>query len=129
MLQPKHDVFISHAGRDKERYVQPLVDALQDRGVTFWLDSIEVTWGDSVTRNINQGLAHSRFLLLCLSSSFVDRPWPEAEMGAAVAQQNAFGTKRVLPLILYDKDVVLSRYPLLADLAYREFSKIGRAHV
>jgi TIR domain-containing protein len=127
-MEYQQDVFISHAGRDKEEYIQPLTDAFVEKGITFWLDNIEIGWGDSVTRKIDDGLARSRFVLLCLSRAFLRRRWPESELGAALSVQNDSGVKRVLPLILNDKDAVLARFPLLADLSFRDFS-IGPAAI
>lgn len=80
MMEPQQDVFISHAGHDKEQYIQALTAAFVEKGITFWLDNIEIGWGDSITRKINDGLARSRFVLLCLSRAFLLRPWPEAEL-------------------------------------------------
>ena len=45
------------------------------------------------------------------------------EMSAAFALQNGRGAKRVLPLICGSKDAVLSAYPKLAGLAYRDISE------
>lgn len=121
MPEELQDLFISHASRDKERYIQPLADRLADRAITFWLDSVEIGWGDSVPLKINEGLRRSRYVLLCLSRHFLQRPWPEAELASALGAQNATGQKRVLPLILNSKDLVLAAYPLLASLSYKEY--------
>lgn len=121
-MDSMQDVFVSHAGRDKEVYIKPLTEAFVSRGITFWLDNLEIAWGDSIVMKINEGLAASKFVLLCLSQAFLRRPWPEAELSAALSIQNNNGIKRVLPLILNGKDEVLARYPLVAGLAYREFS-------
>lgn len=112
------DVFISHAGQDKDKYVLPLAEALELRGVSFWLDERNLTIGDSVTMGINEGLRRSRYVLLCLSDAFIGRPWPETELGAALAVQNRLGQKRVLPVILNSADKVFAHYPLLADKLY-----------
>jgi hypothetical protein len=118
----KYDFFISHAGADKERYIEPLVSALEARGVSCWLDRLEVGWGDNITLKLSEGLRDSRFVLLCLSRNFLRRPWPETEFGAALGQQNSDGVKRVLPLILNSREEILTYYPILVGLAYREFS-------
>lgn len=120
-MAQNQDLFISHTDADKREYVLPLTMALLRHGITFWIDSEEIDWGDSITTKVNEGLAKSRYVLLCLSSNFLGRPWPEAEMNAALAIQNKTGEKKVLPLILNSKDELLATYPLLADLAYREF--------
>src|SRR6266478_4098905 len=121
-MRKQQDLFISHAGADQEQYIRPLADALTTQGLTFWLDTIEIEWGDNVTKKINVGLSDSRYALLCLSRHYLHRPWPEAEMTATLAIQNSGGNKRVLPLILNSKEQILQEYPLLAALAYREFS-------
>src|SRR6185436_321306 len=120
-MAQNQDLFISHTDADKEEYVLPLTIALLRYGITFWIDSEEIDWGDSITKKINEGLAKSRYVLLCLSRNFLGRPWPEAEMNAALAIQNKTGEKKVLPLILNSKEQLLATYPLLVDLAYREF--------
>lgn len=120
-MENVQDLFISHAGSDKQAYITPLTAAFSQKGLTFWLDNVEIAWGDNVSMKINEGLRTSRFVLLCLSRNFLGRPWTEAEMSAALAVQNENGIKRVLPLILNSKEEVLTRYPLLGGVAYRSF--------
>jgi hypothetical protein len=79
------DVFISHASADKTAYIYSLTESLSAQQVTFWLDCAEISWGDSVVGKINEGLQTSQLLLLCLSSNFLLKPWPEAEMAAVLA--------------------------------------------
>ncbi len=122
MPEQLQDLFISHAGKGKARYVTPLVNALATKQITFWLDDVEIGWGDSIPLRINDGLRKSRYVLLCLSRNFLQRPWPEAELASALAVQNATGEKRVLPLILNSKQMVLNTYPLLAGIAYKDYS-------
>jgi len=122
MEEVKQDIFISHAGSDKERYIAPLAECLTKRQVTFWLDNIEVHWGDSIPLLINDGLRTSRHVLLCLSKAFLGRPWPEAELASTFAAQTTHGTRRLLPLILNSREQVLEHYPLLAPLMYKEYT-------
>jgi hypothetical protein len=122
MAEPQQDVFISHAGADKDEYVYPLAESLSACDVTYWLDDTAIGWGDSVVGRINEGLRSSQYALLCLSSNFLSRPWPEVEMSAVLSIQNASGVKAALPLILNSKDDVLRHYPLIAGLAYREYN-------
>lgn len=120
-MDTSQDLFISHATADKTEYVLPLARALADRNVTFWLDSLEIGWGDNVVLQINAGLQNTRFFLLCLSKAFLSRPWPESEMAAALTLQHSSNSKKLLPLILNSKEDVLRSYPILSSLAYREF--------
>lgn len=121
-MKRAYDVFISHATADKTEFILPLVSCLEAKGIKYCPHSIEVTWGDSITMKINEGLRLSEFVLICLSKNFLARTWPESEMGSALAIQNSSGIKRVLPLILNSKNEVLEKYPLLADKAFREYS-------
>lgn len=116
------DVFISHASADKKRYVDKLASALSKANVSFWLDSNEIEWGDNVANRINDGLAKSKFGLVCFSSAFLQRPWPENEVSALLGLQSSSRTKKMLPLVLNSKALILKRYPLIQGIAYREFS-------
>jgi hypothetical protein len=116
------DLFISHASADKLKYVNPLADSLTRRGITFWLDSISIEWGQLFPLQINEGLKQTRHVLLCLSENFINRSWPESELASALAIQSEGDRKRVLPLILNERKKVLAHYPLLASLAYKEYS-------
>jgi hypothetical protein len=120
-MEMRQDFFISHASDDKSIYVQPLAESLTKRQVTFWLDSYEIGWGDSLALKINEGLRESRHVLLCLSEAFLARPWPETELNAAFALKSDEGGRKVLPLILNGKDRILAQYPLIAGLVFREY--------
>lgn len=121
-MEEAQDLFISHASADKEQYILPLSKALTTYGVSFWLDSNEIGWGDNIPMKINEGLRNTRYALLCLSNNYLERPWPETEMSAVLAIQNNDGGKRVLPLILNSKETIFQKYPILSSLAYRDFS-------
>lgn len=116
------DFFISHASADKPTYVQPLAECLTQRKVTYWLDSSEIGWGDSLSLKVNDGLRASRHVVLCLSEAFLCRPWPETELNAAFSMKLDDDSRKVLPLILNNKDQILTQYPLIAGLVYREYS-------
>ena len=121
MTEVQQDLFLSHASEDKAEYVEPLAGALKQRGVTFWLDTNEIGLGDNFVNRINEGLRSSRYAAICLSDKFLQRPWPEHEMTAAMALQNRDERKRVVPLILNSRARVLAQYPLIAPLKYLDF--------
>ncbi|TDH27403.1 toll/interleukin-1 receptor domain-containing protein [Segetibacter sp. 3557_3] len=120
-MPAKQDVFLSHAGEDKKRYVEPLALELKNRGITFWLDTHAIAWGDNIVTKMSDGLRDSRFAIICLSENFIKRPWPQNELSAVLAMQTEDGVKRVLPLILNSKELVLNQYPFLAAFAFKEF--------
>ena len=123
MEAPQFDIFISHAHDDREQYIVPLARAMEQSGITFWLDTVETGWGQDFVGGINRGLASARFMLFCLSRNFIGRRWPEAELWATLLSQARDGSPRVLPLILNSKEEVFARYPLLGSTAHLEFDQ------
>ena len=67
--QAMYDVFISHASEDKKEFVAPLVEKLQDAGITVWYDALELQWGKSLREQIDNGIKRSKFAILVLSKT------------------------------------------------------------
>src|SRR5262245_3330081 len=111
------DVFVSHASEDKSRFVEPLVLALKERGISCWYDSHNIQLGDDFRRKIDEGLAQSRYGVVVLSPSYF-KYWPEAELSALFSQESLLDQKRILPIRLdIDHKTLVSRSPLLAARA------------
>lgn len=124
-VKMEHDVFICHASEDKATIVTPLVSALTAARVRVWLDAEKIGWGDSVTKEINNGLAKSTFVIVVLSAAFMKKKWPEKEMNAVLSKEISSGVTCALPLIVgspADKKNILEAYPLLADKHFKEWS-------
>lgn len=112
---PEYDVFISHASDDKDAVVRPLASALQARGVSVWFDETELRVGDSLRRNIDRGIARSRFGLVVLSKAFFAKGWTQYELDGLVTM--AVDGKQILLPIWHEisKDEVVAQSPSLAD--------------
>jgi hypothetical protein len=109
------DVFISHAGEDKEDVVRPLAHALRGHGLDVWYDEFELRIGDSLRRKIDEGIARSRFGIVVLSSSFFAKGWPQYELDGLVTMAVS-GQQVLLPLWHgVSKDEVVRQSPSLAD--------------
>jgi len=80
------DVFLSHASEDKEAVARPLAEALSDRGVSVWLDVLELRIGDSLRRRIDQGIRSSRFGIVVCSEAFFAKGWPQYELDGLVTR-------------------------------------------
>lgn len=112
------DLFISHASEDKVSFVRPFVQALIHEGVSVWYDEFELTIGDDLLTKINDGLTKSRYGVVVLSPNFfnVKKTWPEREIGAMFALEDADKRPRVLPLWHnVDQPVVAAKNPILAS--------------
>lgn len=100
------DVFICHSSVDKPRIVDPLAHELNRLGISFWLDSGEVQWGDDVVRNIDAGLKNSRFILAIITPSFADARWARREFSSALSAELSADETRVLPLFAGTEDEI-----------------------
>jgi hypothetical protein len=109
------DVFLSHASEDKAAVALPLAQALQDLGVTVWLDKAELHIGDSLRRSIDRGLRSSRFAAVILSPSYFSKGWPQYELDGIVTL-SVDGKQSLLPIWHeVNRDDVASQSPSLAD--------------
>lgn len=111
----QYDVFISHASEDKQAVVTPLAEALMGSGLSVWYDDFELKIGNSLRRNIDRGIASSRFGIVVLSKAFFGKGWPNYELDGLVTK-SVNGEQVLLP-IWYNitKDEVVSYSPSLAD--------------
>ena len=111
----EYDIFISHASEDKDGLVRPLANELDDRGLEVWYDEFELSWGDSLSRSIDEGLANSSYGLVVLSEPFFQKEWPEYELRGLRVKDMA-SDKGILPLWHgVDRTDVANYSPPLAD--------------
>lgn len=113
------DLFISHASEDKVDLVRPLVQALIKEGVSVWYDEHELTIGSDMTAEINKGLIHSKYGVVVMSPNFfrLKKTWPDREVRAFNAQEDATGRSRILPIWHnIDQTGVVSKNPILGGL-------------
>lgn len=89
--QAMYDVFISHASEDKKEFVAPLVEKLQDAGITVWYDALELQWGKSLREQIDNGIKRSKFAILVLSKHFFEKQWPRRELDGILAKETVSG--------------------------------------
>jgi hypothetical protein len=112
----EYDVFISHAGEDKDDLVRPLAHALRERDLVVWYDEFELRIGDSLRRKIDKGLIGSRFGVVVLSPSFFDKGWPNYELDGLVTREVSGGTPLILPVWhKVTREDVIGYSPSLAD--------------
>lgn len=110
-----YDYFISHASEDKEDFVRPLAEQLQNLGVEVWYDEFTLKIGDSLRRSIDKGLSNAKFGIVILSSSFFKKNWTNYELDGMIAREME-GIKVILPIWhKITKTELLQFSPTLAD--------------
>ncbi len=113
------DVFISHASEDKDAVVRPLAHALRDHELEVWYDEFELRIGDSLRRQIDRGLASSRFGIVVLSRAFFGKGWTNYELDGLVTRA-VTGDQVLLPIWHgISKQEVIDYSPSLANRVAR----------
>lgn len=59
-----HDVFLSHSATDRD-VVRAVAERLRADGLRVWFDEWVLKAGDNIPAKIEEGLEHSRVLVLC----------------------------------------------------------------
>ncbi|WP_047980181.1 TIR domain-containing protein [Ornithinibacillus contaminans] len=73
------DVFLSHSSLDKEVFVTELSEKLSEKGLKVFEDVKVFKIGQSQTDMMNMGILNSRFVVVFLSSNFIQSGWSEYE--------------------------------------------------
>ncbi len=112
-----YDVFICHASEDKDDIVRPLATTLRETGLEVWYDEFELRIGSSLRRNIDNGLANSRFGVVVLSPSFFRKGYANYELDGLVTREVATGGQQIILPLWHrvTKDDVVGYSPSLAD--------------
>ncbi len=116
------DVFICHSSQDLPA-VKTLVQKLREARIRCWVDHEQINFGDDVTSKIEEGLQHSRYVIVCLSRNLGKSNWCRLEYGPILnRERSSHETRRVIPVKLddcSDKQIPI----LLYDKRRADFAK------
>ena len=115
------DVFLSHSAKDKA-VVRPLAERLRQDGLKVWFDEWVLKPGDSIPAKIEEGLEHSRVLVLCMSANAFGSDWAQLEAGTFRFRDPLNQERRFIPLRLDDAPIKGS----LAQFSYINWRPEGR---
>ena len=99
-----HDVFLSHSAKDKA-VVRAVAERLRKDGLRVWFDEWVLKPGDSIPAKIEEGLEHSRALVLCLSANAFGSDWAQLEAGTFRFRDPLNKERRFIPLRLDDAPI------------------------
>jgi len=116
-----HDVFLSYADPD-EQVAQELHIRLVARGLSVWFAPFSRRLGDSLTRQLDKGIASSKIGVPLVTEHYLEgRYWTEKEYGAFFSTR-----KRIIPVLHGVDHAALGRYsPMLADLLGLSTAKLS----
>ena len=98
------DVFLSHSSQDKP-VVRELAARLTKDGIRVWLDEEQIKLGHSIPARIEEGLEHSRVLLLCMSANAFGSDWSQLESYTFRFRDPLNKGRRFIPLRLDDAPI------------------------
>ena len=100
----EHDVFLSYSAKDKA-VVRALAERLRTDGIKVWFDEWMLRPGDSIPAKIEEGLEHSRVLVLGMSAHAFGSDWAQLESGTFRFRDPLNKQRRFLPLRLDDAPI------------------------
>src|SRR5258705_9875916 len=106
------DVFISHSTKDKQ-VVRAIAERLRADGLRVWFDDWQLRVGDSIPAKIEEGLEHSRVLLLYMSANAFGSDWAQLESGTFRFRDPLNKERRFIPLRLDDAPIKGSKAQFL----------------
>ncbi len=99
-----YDVFLSQSAKDKG-VVRPIAKRLRADGLQVWFDEWMLKPGDSIPAKIEEGLEHSRVLVLCMSANAFGSDWAQLEAGTFRFRDPLNKDRRFIPLRLDDAPI------------------------
>jgi hypothetical protein len=113
----QYDVFISHANKDKEDFVEELYNSITKLGVSVFYDKTSLEWGDNWKNIILEGTRKAEFAIIVISENFFGKEWTEIELNEFLTRQNKVGQKTILPVVhnITIEDL-RKKYPEVADI-------------
>ena len=93
------DVFLSHAGPEKRRFVAWLSQALWAAGISNFLDQRALELGDDAPSVMEREACTAEIVICVLSTEFFARKWPLQELHWAIARRAQQGA-HVIPVFL-----------------------------
>ncbi|MEM9091028.1 MAG: TIR domain-containing protein [Cyanobacteria bacterium P01_F01_bin.53] len=97
----RYDVFLSHSSKDKD-VVREIANRLKADGVRVWFDEWEIHPGDNIPHKLEEGLEHSRMLVLCMSAQAFGSDWAQLESNTFRFRDPLNHSRRFIPLQLDD---------------------------
>lgn len=94
-----HQVFISHASEDKP-FAEELRKALQDHGVTSWIDHRELTAGGELEQEIQDAIREAKVCLTVWTLHALNSDWVDKETLWAMGEKEKREDYKFIPLLL-----------------------------
>lgn len=115
-------VFISHSSEDKEDYIEPIVNDLEDCYINVWIDKRKIVPGENLRKSIfRDGLDKADVTLIFFTEKSLKSSWVDREIKHVLREEakkgNNFDLKKIISIFdspaTYEE--ISKRYPELTD--------------
>lgn len=113
-----YQVFLCHASVDKAIVVLPFSEILTKADIKYWIDQEQANWGDLIMESVTKGLEQAEYVIVFLSQHFLASNWACAELYTELSLQIQNNTRRILPIILNEKEACLKKFRMLNSYRY-----------
>lgn len=129
-------VFVSHSSEDKESYIEPIVNDLEECYINVWIDKRKILPGDNLRKSIfRDGLDKADIALLFFTEKSLKSSWVDKEIKHVLREESKKGNDFDLNKIIsiFDSQdtyaAISERYPELTDdllhLMPKDYDKIA----
>ena len=115
-------VFVSHSSDDKEEYIEPIVQDLEDCYINVWFDKRKILPGNNLRKSIfRDGLDKADIALLFFTKQSLKSSWVDREIKHVLREESKKGNDFDLNKIIsiFDStetyEAISERYPELTD--------------
>jgi len=115
-------VFISHSSEDKESFIEPLVNDLENCYINVWFDKRKIVPGDNLRKSIfKDGLDKADVALIFFTQNSIKSSWVDREIKHVLREEakrgNDFDLKKIISIFDSQKtyEEIADRYPELTD--------------
>ncbi|MEQ8635940.1 toll/interleukin-1 receptor domain-containing protein [Gimesia maris] len=114
-------VFVSHSSADKESYVEPIVNDLEDCFINVWIDKRKIPPGQNLRKSIfRSGLDKADVALLFFTKNSLNSAWVDLEIKHVLREELKRGSSDLNKIIsIFDSEdtyeQISERYPELTD--------------
>jgi hypothetical protein len=119
------DVFISYSTVDSDQ-VLDFVNMLKNSGIDFWLDKMDIGWGESIIEKVFAGIESSRFVIVFISTNSIKSPWVRKEIFTAFHREIESNATVLLPVLSCPQEDFFQAFPFLRSKKYIKFDDKGQ---
>jgi TIR domain/Protein of unknown function (DUF5663) len=103
-MQSRPTAFISYSHADRDEVI-PLASYFDRLGLQVWMDTKDLTGGESIIEAVSEAISAADIYVVCLSPASVGSTWVRHELDLAMSLEVERGSPRVLPILLTTTEI------------------------